>query len=305
MHLGLILLVISSVLAVVLAQTSFGNDNSATITNKALKNLANHQNKTSAQLTQLDHIKKPVIISQRSSTSVLPRADFTNTNFNTLFANPDGYYNSTVYFTGKVFSFPGPGELQMYVGDTTNYAVIIYDESFVFTQDDCVKVTGRLAEAFEGTNAFGAVLTAPEVKASTIDKINCADAINPATKIVTVEKTQTRAGIKFTLHKVEFSDKNTRAYLTIDNLNGKAGLGFYDSDAKAIQGNRQFSNTYSYDVDYPSIKSDIPPGIEENGVVLFEPVNYKIASPVKFQFKATRDDTYTDYDFFYTIAIPK
>jgi hypothetical protein len=30
-----------------------------------------------------------------------------------------------------------------------------------------------------------------------------------------------------------------------------------------------------YDVDYPQIKSDIPSGIEENGVILFDPLNYK------------------------------
>lgn len=298
-------MVISSLLAIIMLQASFGEDNSAAITNKALKNLENHQNKTSQPTTVITSSKKPVGISQKPSASVLPKADFTNSNFNILFANPDGHFNSTVYFTGKVFSFPGPGELQMYVGDTTNYAVIIYDESFTFAQDDCVKVTGRLAESFEGTNAFGAVLTAPQVKATTIDKMNCTDAINPAAKIVNVERTQTRAGIKFTLHKVEFSDKNTRAYVTIENLNGKAGIKYYDFDSKAIQGKRQFSTTYSYDVEYPSIKSDIPPGIEEDGVVLFDPVNYKIPAPVKFQFQVTRDDTYSNYDFFYTIPIPR
>ncbi len=103
----------------------------------------------------------------------------------------------------------------------------------------------------------------------------------------------------------QFSSIFFSAYLTVENLNGKAGIKFYDFDSKAIQGNRQFSTTYSYDVDYPSIKSDIPPRIVENGVVLFDPVNYKIASPVKFQFQITRGDTYSNYDFFYTIAIPR
>lgn len=226
MYVGLIisLLVIGSVLSVSLFQSSSGDDNSAAVLKKAQQNLAKNQNKTSQKTTIVS--KQP----SKPPTTYLPKADFTNSNFNLLFANPDGYFNSTVYFTGKVFSFPGPGELQMYVGDTTNYAVIVYDESFVFAKDDCVKVTGRLAEAFEGTNAFGAVLTAPEVKATTIDKTNCADAINPAAKIVNVEKTQTRAGIKFILHKVEFSDKNTRAYVTIENLNGKAGVKYYDFD---------------------------------------------------------------------------
>ena len=42
---------------------------------------------------------------------------------------------------------------------------------------------------------------------------------------------------------------------------------------------------YSYDVDYPKIKSDIPSGIEENGVVLFDPLDYKTQRSAKFQFE--------------------
>ena len=68
-------------------------------------------------------------------------------------------------------------------------------------------------------------------------------------------------------HKVEFSDKNTRVYLTVENLNPKVGITFYDSDAKAIQGNRQYATTYSYDVVYPTIKSDIPPGIRWGSII--------------------------------------
>ncbi len=107
-----------------------------------------------------------------------------------------------------------------------------------------------------------------------------------------------------TLHKVEFSDKNTRLYMTVENLNHNIGINFYDFNAKAIQGKRQYSNTYSYDVDYPTIKSDIPPGIQEDGVVLFEPLNYKLAQ-AKFQFQASRSDTFTTYDFIFTVAIPR
>ena len=304
MYLGLLIpgfILLSLVLAMNLVLFSYGNDNSATVLKKAQQNLVKNQNKTSPKMP----VTTTQPIASQPSAIPLAKTDFTNSNFNILFSIPGGYLDATVDFIGKVFSFPGAGELQMYVGNTNHDAVVIYNESFVFVQDDCIKVTGTVGEVFEGTNAFSATRSVPEVKAKTIDKISCDDAINPAIKTVKVEKTQLKAGIKVTLHKVEFSDKNTRAYLTVENLNGKAGIKFYDFDSKAIQGNRQFSTTYSYDVDYPSIKSDIPPGIEEDGVVLFDPVNYKIASPVKFQFKATRDDTYSNYDFFYNIAMPR
>jgi hypothetical protein len=75
-------------------------------------------------------------------------------------------------------------------------------------------------------------------------------------------------------------------------LNQKASIGFYDFNSIALQGKKQYSTTYSYDVDYPKIKSDIPSGIEENGVVLFDPLDYKTQRSAKFQFEATRSDTY-------------
>ena len=124
-------------------------------------------------------------------------------------------------------------------------------------------------------------------------------------KTVSLEKTQIKGGIKVVFHKVEFSDKNTRVYLTVENLNKKISIRFYDFNSKALQGKRQFSTTYSYDVDYPKIKSDIPLGIEENGVVLFYPVDYKTQNNARFQFEATRLDTYDTLNFIFIVAIPK
>jgi hypothetical protein len=123
-------------------------------------------------------------------------------------------------------------------------------------------------------------------------------------KTVSLEKTQIKGGIQVVLHKVEFSDKNTRVYLPVENLNQKASIGFYDFNSIALQGKKQFSTTYSYDVDYPKIKSDIPSGIEENGVVLFDPLDYKTQRSAKFQFEATRLDTYANFNFIFLVGIP-
>jgi hypothetical protein len=57
-------------------------------------------------------------------------------------------------------------------------------------------------------------------------------------------------------------------------------------------------------VDYPKIKSDIPSEIEENGVILFDPLDYKSQRSAKFQFEATRLDTYTNFDFVFLVGIP-
>jgi hypothetical protein len=242
-----------------------------------------------------------------SAASTLPlqsKTDFTNSNYALLFAKPDSYLDSKVDITGKVSNIVEPGVLQMYPGGGTNDAVVYYNETFNFIQDDCVKVTGVVREQFEGTNAFMATRVVPAVAAQTIDKVDCTQAIDPAAKTVVVEKSQIKAGIKIILHKVEFSDKNTRAYLTVDNTNPKASILFYDYNSKALQGKKQYSTTYSYDVDYPKIESDIPPGIEETGVVLFEPLDYNLPS-ARFQFEATRQENYASFDFVFPVTIPK
>lgn len=233
-----------------------------------------------------------------------PTADFTNSNFILLFSKPNNYHGATVDLTGKVSNFPEVGLLQMCVdGAVSQDAVVHYNDSFVFVQDDCVKVTGIVEEEFVGINAFSATRTVPSISARAIDKIDCTQAINPAVKTVSLEKTQIKGGIKVVFHKVEFSDMNTRVYLTIENLNKKAGIGFYDFNSKALQGKRQYSTTYSFDVDYPKIKSDIPSGIEENGVVLFDPLDYKTQRSAKFQFEGTRLDTYANFIFVFLVGI--
>ena len=184
-------------------------------------------------------------------------------------------------------------------------AVVHHNASFGFVEDDCVRVTGIVEDQFYGTNAFSATRIVPSISARTIDKIDCTYAINPALKTIVLEKTQIKGGIKVVFHKVEFSDKNTRVYLTVENLNKKASIGFYDFNAKAFQGKKQYSTTYSFDVTYPQIKVDIPALIEENGVILFDPLYYKIQRIAKFQFEATRQDTYDSFNFIFLMGIPK
>ena len=144
----------------------------------------------------------------------------------------------------------------------------------------------------------GETYQSPFVDASSITKIECSDVISPAQKSIIVEESQTKSGIKFTLHKVEFSDKNTRVYLTIENNNKNTEISFYDFNSKAIQGNRQFETTTDYEVDYPEIQSDIPAGIVEDGVILFEPLSVDKGN-MKLQFETSKN--YQDVNFVFNI----
>jgi hypothetical protein len=109
------------------------------------------------------------------------------------------------------------------------------------------RVAGTMGEY---SNKFGATLTAAIINANSVEKIDCINAINPAKKTVFVKEIQVKGGISLFLDKIEFSDKNTRAYLNISsNSNNYDEVHFYDSQSKAVQGNRQFGTTDSFGVD--------------------------------------------------------
>ena len=176
------------------------NNPAADIMKKSLENLQKSANK-STNTVQPSSNQKPQVDQEVSVPSVpsVPKsnADFVNSNFAKLFANPDNYKGSTIDVTGKVANFPEVGLLQMYIGGAVRQdAVVHYNASFGFVEDDCVKVTGIVEDQFYGTNAFSATRIVPSISARTIDKIDCIQAINPAVKTVVLEKTQIKGGIR-------------------------------------------------------------------------------------------------------------
>ena len=222
----------------------------------------------------------------------------TDSNFDNLYANPGAYVNSQANITAKVFNIPSfefgnYKTLQVYQGghSDTNVLVSYNYTNSRFSSDDCVRIIGTTGNTIEYRTLLGGNLTALPIKAQSVEKIDCMFVYEPPKKTIMVEKTQEKQGIRMTLHKVEFSDKNTRAYLTVENLNKTSDndLNFRDYESIAIQGKTQFGTTSgSMDVNYKKIKTTIPSGIEEKGVVLFEPLNYTPPT-AEFRFKAGID----------------
>jgi len=221
------------------------------------------------------------------------------------YSNPNGYVNNLVDFKGKVLTFPesdidGVYVLQMYQGgDRDRNTIVVYTSPIQLFKDDCVRVVGTAQQNTIYKNMFGATRTAATIHADSVTKIDCYEDNNPAKNVVMVEKIQKYGGITVTLHKVEFSDKNTRVYLTLGNSDPSKDVTFYDSNAKAVQGHTQFQTIYSFEPTYPKIESTIPPGISDNGVVLFEPLD-KSQCWAKFIFHAQKGDD--DIKFTFDVA---
>ena len=222
------------------------------------------------------------------------------------YSNPSNYIDKEVNFTGKILSLlPAVSEtqgLQMYqAGDTNRNTIVIYATPIQFSNDDCVRVIGVTQPVTEYQNMFGAHLSAAAINADFIKKIECSESIEPAIKTVNVGQTQEKNIISVTLHKIEYSDKNTRAYLTVENTGTAEDITFSEYSARAIQGKSQFVTTNSYNVDYPKIESTIPAGVEENGVILFEPMDPS-GTDAKFRFEATCT-SYDTVQFIFDVII--
>jgi predicted transcriptional regulator len=109
--------------------------------------------------------------------------------------------------------------------------------------------------------------------------------IQPAledTTVIKVEQTQTKDGIKVTLHKLEFTAECTAAFITVEKTSDDhRTIKFHDSKSIAVQGDYEFTVT-SKGPNYKRFRKAINYGTKESGAVKFERLNYN--APAKFEF---------------------
>jgi hypothetical protein len=90
-------------------------------------------------------------------------------------------------------------------------------------------------------------------------------------KVTIIDQAKTISDIKVKLHKLHITKDFTRLFLTIENTSDVVEDRLFTSRTKAIQKKKQFehmvSNIYSR---YTTIKSKIPPGVEETGIIYFQ-----------------------------------
>jgi hypothetical protein len=76
-----------------------------------------------------------------------------------------------------------------------------------------------------------------------LDKIKCNDLVNPQIKPPEIEMTQVKDGINVTLQKVEFTPNETKAFLSVKNINSNETddvLFYGTSDSVILAGEKQY-----------------------------------------------------------------
>lgn len=195
-----------------------------------------------------------------------------------LFTSPENFKGKYVKLSGNIFTSPEKD------GDTTALQVwhdvknasqnfIVYtDSSDSFAQEDYVIIDGKIDGEFSGENALGQEVTVPLIIADSITKSSYIDVVAPTVKEITPDVTAEQHDLSATVDKIEYSDIETRVYITLDNKSDEnAGADVYG--AKIIQDGKQISQDQSstsiYDGNYEQLDYEISAGASSSGILVF------------------------------------
>lgn len=199
-----------------------------------------------------------------------------------MYSNPKQFKDYEVELTGIVFNEPEADEdgvyFQMFadpINSGKNTLVGLLDTDLKVKTDDYVKVTGIVKDEFEGENAFGGVVKAPVIEATKFEVVDYVTAVAPANRTIEIKEEINQHGYHMELQKVELADEETRVYLKISNQSDVT-IDFYSFNAKLIAGNKQLEENMPYlETGLPELQSEILPGVETEGVIIFPAIDQK------------------------------
>lgn len=240
---------------------------------------------------------KPTATPRPTATATPIPETFTRANWDRLDGNPAEHKGARVEIVGKVFQTPdrtakGVG-WQMWADPKNsewNTIVLFADAGFALKDGDFVRVVGAVAGAYEGTNAFGATLSVPQIIADRAEVVDALAAASPAVRSAALDATQTQHGLTLVVERVEFAADETRVLLRLANASADKAS-FYDFNAKATQGDKQFeAETFT---DYPEVQSELLPGVKSSGVLVYPAMDP--AQPTRLFLEARTDDYSVDF----------
>ena len=200
---------------------------------------------------------------------------FNRTNYGILVADPDEHAGAEVDVVGQLLDNPeSRGDevaFQMWADpNKVDWSTIVHTDksSLGLRTDNYVRVRGEVLGSMEGENAFGGQVSAVEVDAYEVERVEAVEAIDPTQETLEVGQTQGNEGFSVTIDRLELGAKHTRAYVTARNEGSKtAKLDLYRS--KIVQGENGIGQKDPYDYNLPKPKSGVRPGDETEGVVIF------------------------------------
>ncbi|MEG1433219.1 hypothetical protein [Eubacterium sp.] len=227
----------------------------------------------------------------------------TNDEISDLYQNPNSYKGRIVNLSGKVFNID-ENMVQIYADPINRAKNTMLDLSDAgggqVSNDDFIQITGTVIGEFNGSNAFGASLKAPEIHVSEVKKSDYQTVVAPAQKTIEVNQTIDQSGCILTLKKIEFADSETRCYLSATN-NSSDKLSIYSYGSKIIQNGKQYEVESNYDANYPSFSGDIMPSATVDAIIAFPKIEQKGFQLIVGAYNYDYSLNISDYTFDVTI----
>ncbi|MGH4120807.1 DUF4352 domain-containing protein [Clostridium sp.] len=215
--------------------------------------------------------------SNSSNSSSENTTPLSKTEFAQLYSDSSKFEGRRVCFYARIFTEPKKDDkgtyLQAYANDDHSKKTIIglKDPELGVKNGDIIEVSGIVGKAFEGENPFGVELTAPSIAANEIERSDYSPAFAPAIKTIQINKEINQNGYILKLNKIEVAEKETRLFININNTT-KDKISFYSLNTNITQGNKQFKELVNLNEKVPEIDSHILPGVAQDGVLIFEPI---------------------------------
>ncbi|HIW21624.1 MAG TPA: hypothetical protein H9887_06340 [Candidatus Dorea intestinavium] len=203
-----------------------------------------------------------------------------------LFHSPENFKGKYVKLIGKVFTTPEKSDknirLQLYY-DIPNYDknfIVYYTGTESIAIDDYLLIDGLIKGEFKGKNFIGSNVSVPLIETNKIEVTDYITAVVPTTKEITLtDSTITQHDVSITYEKIQFSDLETRIYLSATN-NSNDTFNLHTYSAKIIQNGQQIEASFAnYDADYPEVATSLLAGASSSGIIVFpalEETNFQI-----------------------------
>lgn len=170
--------------------------------------------------------------------------------------------------------------------------------------DSFVLVNGVILGEMQAKNAFNADISSPIIDVNEIVVGTFDQTVAVANKTININKEESQNGHSVSLERIEFSDYDTRLFLTVKNdSNDKVSL--YPFNASLVVNGRNYKEEYNYYIDYPEIDSELQPGTESKGVISFPKMDSNNLGTIKVIFERPYSSNWeTDFnDYVFEISI--
>ena len=203
-----------------------------------------------------------------------------------LFTDPEQFKGKYAKLSGVLLANPeadsdGSMALQIFY-DTQNY-----DQNFIVYTDnadaslksgDYVKVDGKVRGKFTGQNAMGAEISIPAIENASVTKSTYMDVVAPTTAALEPNVSAEQHGITASVDKIEYSDLETRVYMTVKNdSSDNVSLDVYG--IKLIMDGQQIAqddnSVSSFNGNYAELNYDIAAGASSSGILVFPAIEQK------------------------------